>query len=445
MERIMTINAWRERCFFQAFHRVFSLASCAEKPRRVAVNEGLTRAPLDALPGFSFEFFDSAFDLPSDWDHAAPAGDLFMQCDYLHTLEKYPPRNMTPGYLLFRGPGGPVGVACLQALPFQAGKSIQTINGGETNSGMEKLKTKLKASIASRLEFNLLVCGSLLLTGEHGFYFDPRQVNSTDALSLLAEALEKTCIHLESAGKPIHAVMIKDVFDEKRTNMSPLRGRHFHQVEFQPNMILHIPEAWKTFDDYLDALSSKYRVRARRAFKMKSRVFCRELTMGEINDHKELLFELYRHVASDADFNMIELHPSYLPGLKESLGERFHIYGYFLEGKMIGFYTTIENGRELEAHFLGLKAEDNRRFQLYLNMLFDIIRHGVEGGFSRIIFARTALEIKSSIGAEAHRMFCYLRHENSPLFNLFVPFLIGYLEPGYEWEARHPFGERFGV
>jgi len=36
---------------------------------------------------------------------------------------------------------------------------------------------------------------------------------------------------------------------------------------------------------------------------------------------------------------------------------------------------------------------------LYLNMLYDMVCHSINKGFKQIIFARTALEIKSSVGA----------------------------------------------
>jgi hypothetical protein len=36
---------------------------------------------------------------------------------------------------------------------------------------------------------------------------------------------------------------------------------------------------------------------------------------------------------------------------------------------------------------------------LYLNMLYDMIAYSINKGFKEIIFARTALEIKSSVGA----------------------------------------------
>jgi hypothetical protein len=54
---------------------------------------------------------------------------------------------------------------------------------------------------------------------------------------------------------------------------------------------------------------------------------------------------------------------------------------------------------------------------LYLNMLYDMT-YSINKGFKEIIFARTALEIKSSVGARPIQM--YIGHTN-PVVNVFMP------------------------
>ncbi|MEO6038321.1 MAG: GNAT family N-acetyltransferase, partial [Saprospiraceae bacterium] len=76
----------------------------------------------------------------------------------------------------------------------------------------------------------------------------------------------------------------------------------------------------------------------------------------------------------------------------------------------------------------------------YLNILYDIVRLGLETGCSTIVFARTALEIKSSIGATAHSLWCYVRHQNG-LVNNFTATILDYLKPVEVWQPRHPFRE----
>ena len=41
----------------------------------------------------------------------------------------------------------------------------------------------------------------------------------------------------------------------------------FHEFRFLPNMVMGMNPSWTSFEDYLADLQSKYRVRAKRAFK----------------------------------------------------------------------------------------------------------------------------------------------------------------------------------
>jgi hypothetical protein len=71
-------------------------------------------------------------------------------------------------------------------------------------------------------------------------------------------------------------------------------------------------------------------------------------------------------------------------------------------------------------------------------MLYDIVDNAFRLGCHRVVFARTALEIKSSIGAVPEPLFCYLCHQNV-IINRFAGTILDYLKPVEEWQQRHPF------
>jgi hypothetical protein len=193
-------------------------------------------------------------------------------------------------------------------------------------------------------------------------------------------------------------------------------------------------------DAYLGAMSTKYRTRAKRAFKKLDGIERRKLSYQEIQDELPTIYRLYKDIANNAGFNMVDLNEQYLAALQRDLSDHFTMYAYYLDGKLVAFYTTIRNHEELDAHFLGYEKALNHDYQLYLNILYDIVRSGLETGCKRIVFARTALEIKSSVGAVAHELSCYLRHQNT-VVNKFVPTILDYLKPVEAWHARHPFKE----
>ena len=71
-------------------------------------------------------------------------------------------------------------------------------------------------------------------------------------------------------------------------------------------------------------------------------------------------------------------------------------------------------------------------------MLYDMIGYAIKEQFETIIFARTALEIKSSVGATPLKMFGMMRHDNT-FINSRLNFFFHYLEPKTIWTERHPF------
>ena len=92
----------------------------------------------------------------------------------------------------------------------------------------------------------------------------------------------------------------------------------------------------------------------------------------------------------------------------------------------------------MDTYFLGYDESIQREKMLYLNMLYDMIAYSINKGFKEIVFARTALEIKSSVGAKPIKMYGFMEHSN-PIFNYCLPKIFRYLEPETIWQERNPF------
>ena len=71
-------------------------------------------------------------------------------------------------------------------------------------------------------------------------------------------------------------------------------------------------------------------------------------------------------------------------------------------------------------------------------MLYDMIGYSIKKRFKKIIFGRTALEIKSSVGAKPETMFGYIKHSN-PILQSQMPRIFNSLQPIVSWQIRNPF------
>ena len=152
------------------------------------------------------------------------------------------------------------------------------------------------------------------------------------------------------------------------------------------------------------------------------------------------MHELYLNVSDNARFNTFILPQNHFYELKLKLKDKFKVYGYYLNDVLVGFYTLILNGKDLETYFLGYDSKHQYSNQLYLNMLYDMLQFGIENRFDTIVYARTAMAIKSSVGAKPEPMVMYLKHTN-PFLNAILYPVFKLMNPAQNWEERHPFKE----
>lgn len=357
---------------------------------------------------------------------------ILISKSFLEVIEKFPAEGLTCIYAsLYDYRNEVAGFYLFQIKYFRASQSMKF---NEEDDIFCKLHKKMKSLVANLVEFNTLIGGNLLLSGPFGFLLKDKY-RSHEGL-IYQHVIEQTQEWLKTQGYDCNILLIKDYFEEHKL----LKESTFHSFSIQPNMMMDIPSEWNHFNDYLDALHSKYRIRAKRAFKSVTEIEKKELSGAEVNALNESLYKLYKETATHAEFNLLDLHPAYFNQLKNYLGAHIHFYSYTLENVLVAFFTIIEDGDEAEAHFLGINESYNREYQLYLNVLFDIIHHSIDLKKKRIRFSRTAIEIKSSVGAKAVGMTCYIKHRKV-INNTFVPYLLDFLNQKQEYVIRHPFKE----
>ena len=387
--------------------------------------------------GFKFRVFLLVNDLPIDWETAQPPDNINLQLPILRTIEEAPPKGITPCYLIFYKNNDPIGVAYCQVMNFKTDENVQDKEG---KGALKAITSSVKSFLAKQFEFNLLVCGNLLFTGEHGYYFDKNIISPKMFALLLDEALEHTQLFWKEHEVKIDGIFIKDISEEQANCRHELLNKKFREFLFHPNMILPLRPTWNTFDDYMKDISSKYRVRAKKAFKCGQHIEKVALSLDQLEANKDHLYQMYKSVMQTAGFNMVTLHENYIVKLKENLGDQLSVTGYYLNGEIVGYRTNIVNNNEIEAHFLGYDQTYNKEYQLYMNMLLDSLKQGIEAKVQRVVYARTAMEIKSTIGAIPEDLYCYIR-ANNKLMNCLMPPILEYFRPDDNWVQRNPFKE----
>ncbi|RZJ53818.1 MAG: GNAT family N-acetyltransferase [Flavobacterium sp.] len=376
---------------------------------------------------YSFQIYNSASVLPVEWN-SLTTQNIFLTRQYLEVLEKSSPVNMICHFIGIFKNEKLVGIALTQ---FIFAEKLESF--GERD---QCLKTSVRNFAFKNFASHVLFVGNNMLTGQNAFSFS-KEANEVKVIKTLHKAINEIKKDFKSKGRKVHITSIKD-FTEKE--IEPLKAEFKNNFTFstQPNMIFDINSDWKTEQDYIDALSKKYRDQYKRARKKSEGIEKKKMSLDEIIKHEDVIYDLYFHVAKNAPFNTFFLAKNHFRIFKEIMKEDFLFYGYFLDGKLIGFNTLIKNGSVMDTYFLGYDESIQRDKMLYLNMLYDMIAYSINQGFKEIVFARTALEIKSSVGAKPVKMYGLITHSNA-LINKNIGKLFDYLEPKTDWNERNPF------
>ncbi len=379
---------------------------------------------------YQVELYDTIDKAANKWAQIEPRDNTFLQVPYFRFLEDAAPTGIRFRYLVFTDKEKVVGIAYIQLVQLKVGDAL-------TDKEIPAYQQKINAVILKMANMNAIISGNLLLTGDHGTHFSS-SISTTLSHQLLQEGLDVLKINLKQQKHPVSLQIIKDIGDAKKESFKTVLSKSYNEFTLQPNMVLDVPENWESFDDYLQALTSKSRVRAKRAFKLGKTIRKKEFTIDLMKAFLPQIDSLYKAIADNAGFNVVYLSGAYFLNFKEHFPEKFRVFGYFIEEELIAFYTTFQNHEELEAHFLGFDSDNNRKYQAYLNILFDIIRLGITTKSKQINFARTALEIKSSVGAKPVPLYYFGKHTNAMKNHIFSP-VLSYFQPKVEWKQRNPF------
>jgi hypothetical protein len=381
----------------------------------------------------NFKVYSSAEHLPDSWDNL-PINDVFLKRHFLEGLERAYPDNISVYYIGVFSDANMVGIAIVQRVKLYAKEMFR-------NNSSTFLKQVLKSTVAGFLKGNILVVGNLMHTGQHGVYFNIEQIHVPEYINVLFKALKEIQQDIKTNyNKKIRLILFKDYFeDDKLLAEVPLfKLNGFYKVKVQPNMIMNIRSNWQVFENYVSAMNTKYRTRYKRALKKFGVIKRNELSESQIEENHKELYKLYLNVSNNASFNTFILPENHFLILKRQLKSNFKVFGYYLNNQLIGFYTLILNNSVLETYFLGYDEEHQYQNQLYLNMLYDMAKYGINNKFSSVVYARTAMEIKSSVGAKPKEMYMYMKHTNN-FANMILRVVFNLLNPKRNWEERHPF------
>lgn len=377
--------------------------------------------------------FNSVADIPTIvWKELNCAHNLYFSSNYLEALEKHN-SHLSFYYIVLKNKNEKaIALANVQIINFQL-EGIEK----DTSSIFKKITSigRRLTIIPKEKPLKIINCGNTFVSGEHGIF-----IKKGENKRLILRKISKGILHhTENSNQknPIDIFMMKDFMTESLPITKELISMGYYAFNIEPNLILKINPKWRNFEDYLTALKTKFRVKAKKAMKLSNDLVTKEISVLNFDEHLLKMTELYKKVVTKAAFNLGEFNLQTYKSLKAKLGHSYILKSYWIDDKMVGFMSGMINKNHLDAHFVGIDYELNKQYAIYQRMLYDYIKTAIDHKIEVLNFGRTASEIKSSVGAEPQDLTVYIRHKKS-IRNKFLKLFLLKIQPS-EFNQKFPF------
>lgn len=320
-----------------------------------------------------------------------------------------------------------------QTMPFK-GKELSTYIPQNQECFLNKTVEKVVDIALDRINWNLMVLGNVFITGDNGQYWET-EIENTTKWSLLRKAANFMAEQIK-----VDAFLISDLDKSEIEDHEIMLKQSYRLFEVEPDLVFNIDKDWNTFDDYLQNLVSKYRVRTNKVLENSKALTIKDLSIETCVEHNQTIFKLYRNVVDKSQFKLAEISTNYFKDFKAAYPKQFIVRGIFIHNKMEGFISFFEDEKSLHINFVGLNYDLNKDHCVYQRILYDCIEQGILLKKEKIHFGRTASEIKTAVGATPIKSYSLLKHI-STLPNLVIKPLTSYLKPE-PFETRNPFGKK---
>lgn len=377
------------------------------------------------------------------WDAVAAHGSVFLRRDVLRVIEQHGPDNLQSRYAVIFRDATPVAIVAVQIVTITGDRLRKdpALAAKEKRSLLRRVLAPAARTARAKLRERLLVAGNVLSWGFDGIAFAPGE----DAALLwpaVAEALYRIRRAERQTGQT-DFVMVKDL-TAAQAGAEALRRLSYRALATEPNMVLALDPAWRSYDDYLGALDAKYRRKVKDQVKKLTAAGCTVEALADVAAAGARLHELYLAVQGNASVRLVTLRPAYFAELARTAGADFRCTVVRRGERIVGFVTTLRDGDTAIGYYIGFeRAAAEEGLPIYLRLLHATIADAIAWRCRRLSLGRTALEPKAGLGAKPEPMNVWLRHR-VPAMNWMLRGVLGAI-PHAEAPERSPFKAAAGA
>jgi hypothetical protein len=372
-----------------------------------------------------FSVYNSFADLPIEWrNHCSNK----TSCNGIDVDEKSNLSDLKHLYVVVFSEEMPVFITYYQLL---------SVKPHHFNISHRKIQQKALSLALKLVKPKLLVAGNLFRHDMVFYFFVKADLSIKEQQDIYFATNEYLIQYTNCSG-----IFLKDVSLDMAIKIAD--DDSFMQMPEDVSMEISLPPSWKSFDDYEKELKHKYLQRCKKVRKSFVEIEKKEFSLLLIEQYAIDMETLYAQVTQKQLVSMGKINHAYFVEMKKSLQEKYKVFGFFKDEKLIAFSSAIIHNDDYDMNYIGFDYAFNQSHSLYFNILFHCLDSAIEVGSKKLILGRTALEAKAILGCEPDYRNSYYKLRNV-IVNWFYKLVASYFREaqGEKWKDRHPFKSGF--
>ncbi len=400
-----------------------SLNDC---PVAILIKKCLTR-PQSTQDPFQIQITQSIHDVKNALDTLNTDGVPELSYPCLSLLEKTLP-NASIRYVVISKNGRPVLFAYYQIFTLTA-----------ANFNLENNSTPVKHILKTFVNLKkakAVMLGNVLRNETVSHCYDPNVFTVDEATEAIAGIAEKI-----ASDECATAIVLKELPPITAKAQQLLHDNGYSTPFEDLVMDMDLDAGWHSLADYVNALSKKYKTRAKKALAAIEGLEIRNLTIAETAQYEKEIDALFSATVHQQPFTLTQPLPGYFTELKRMYQDSFEVIGFMHQGQLIAFYTAFIGADYYHIYYVGFNYELNNTYQLYFNILFSGLERAILSRKKVLQLGRTSFDAKASLGAKARQLSYFIKMEYIPDF--VIKWFVKYFSSmeNSKWKQRNPLKE----
>jgi len=358
---------------------------------------------------------------PVEWDGIVGEDGVIRSHAFLRAVERSSLNDCRFWYLLARDAEGRLLGHCSV---FRISLFLDLFATGP----MARLTSAIRRVMPGFMRLQMLECGTPVALG-HLFSFAP----GADRPSLTAAFAER--IDRLARDERLHRRVIRDFTPTEMPAFDAFAKRGYKTVPNLPDCVLD--NRWPSFDDYLKSMRSEYRYKVRRRMQSAARAGIRCEVRTSFADLAPRLEALWTATYQRSREYQREILTARWFEEMDALGDRSRVVLLLKGDLVVAFAFVLVDDRTLRFLYTGLDYEHNREDSLFFNLLYHVVRTGIELRRPHIELGITTYPPKMDVGGRRSTLLMYMKHSRVPI----VTTLFRLMTPAHPEGGRHVFRE----